>query len=78
MHPRQVMQIVVSAAFGLPSLFIILSKRFAPKDKHWAYATAGIIIGFWLHQRVSAASVAIAVARFVYTNNRLQFASRLG
>jgi hypothetical protein len=29
-------------------LFIILAKRYAPKDKHWAYATAGTIVGYWL------------------------------
>jgi hypothetical protein len=44
-----IMKVVMSVAFGATSIFVILSKGFAPKDKHWAYGTAGLIIGFWLH-----------------------------
>lgn len=37
--------IVLSAA-----LYVILSKKYTPKDKHWAYATIGTVLGFWLRQ----------------------------
>jgi hypothetical protein len=45
---RVVMQVVVSLAFLGAAVFIILSARFDPKDKHWAYGAAGTILGFWL------------------------------
>ena len=45
---RPLTQVVVSLALLAATLFVILSKRYAPKDKHWAYATVGLILGFWL------------------------------
>jgi hypothetical protein len=45
---KLLMEVIVSLAFGVASLFVILSKRYGSKDKHFAYATAGIILGFWL------------------------------
>lgn len=45
---RPLTQGVVSLALLAATLFVILSKRYAPKDKHWAYATVGLILGFWL------------------------------
>jgi len=45
---KVLMEVAVSLAFGVASLFVILSKRYCPSDKHFAYATAGIILGFWL------------------------------
>jgi hypothetical protein len=30
------------------ALFTILSKRYTPTDKHWAYGTLGTLLGFWL------------------------------
>jgi hypothetical protein len=42
------MQIVVSLVFLGASIYIILSKEFDPKDKQWAYGSAGTILGFWL------------------------------
>jgi hypothetical protein len=42
------MQIVISLGFGAASLFIVVAKRFGPKDKHWAYGMLGTILGFWL------------------------------
>ena len=42
------MQVIVSLAVVGASMFIILAKRYAPRDKHWAYATVGTILGFWL------------------------------
>ena len=45
---RPVMQGVISIVVLAASLFVILSKRYSPRDKHWAYATVGTILGFWL------------------------------
>jgi preprotein translocase subunit SecF len=42
------MRILVTIVLLTAALFVILSKRFQPKDKHWAYATIGTLIGFWL------------------------------
>jgi hypothetical protein len=42
------MQVIVTIALLPATLFVILSKQYAAKDKHWAYATVGLIIGFWL------------------------------
>jgi hypothetical protein len=39
---------IFSTVLLLAALVVILSKRYAPTDKHWAYATVGTIIGFWL------------------------------
>jgi len=45
---RITMQIVTSTALLGVGIYVILSKRYAPADKHWAYATLGTILGFWL------------------------------
>lgn len=29
-------------------LFILLSRRFGPKDRPWAYGILGAVIGYWL------------------------------
>jgi hypothetical protein len=44
--PDEFMQAIVSIGIGAAALIVILAQRFAPKDKHWAYATLGTIIGF--------------------------------
>jgi len=41
-------RILVSSVVLAASLYVILSKRYTPQDKHWAYATVGTILGFWL------------------------------
>lgn len=28
--------------------FVILSSRFKPHQKNWAYGTVGLILGYWL------------------------------
>jgi isoprenylcysteine carboxyl methyltransferase (ICMT) family protein YpbQ len=38
----------VTAILLIATLLVILSKRYAADDKHWAYATIGTIVGFWL------------------------------
>ncbi len=30
------------------SIHVILSRRFTPTQKHWAYGTIGTLIGYWL------------------------------
>jgi hypothetical protein len=42
------MQVLVSIGTGIPAVFIILAKRYGPKEKHWAYGTVGLIAGYWL------------------------------
>jgi hypothetical protein len=46
-HPDG-MQVVISCLLFGASLFVILSSKFGPKDKAWAYATPGMLFGFWL------------------------------
>jgi hypothetical protein len=38
----------VSLIVLLAALWVILSKRYPPKVEHWAYATVGTVLGFWL------------------------------
>lgn len=46
--PPETMGVVLSLALTVASLFVILRKDYGPKDKHWAYATIGTILGYWL------------------------------
>jgi hypothetical protein len=46
--PLQIGQLVITFVLLAASLFVILSKRYAPTDRHWAYGTVGTLIGFWL------------------------------
>ena len=41
---RPLLTVILLAA----SVYVILSSTYGPKDKHWAYATAGALMGFWL------------------------------
>jgi len=45
---KTIMQIVVSLSILATAIYVILSHSFDPQDKHWAYASAGTILGFWL------------------------------
>jgi hypothetical protein len=45
-----VMQVVTSLVILGAALLMILSHEFDPKDKHWAYAAAGVVLGFWLKE----------------------------
>ena len=45
---KEAMQVLLSLILLAASVFVILAKRFGPKDKHWAYGTVGTLIGFWL------------------------------
>jgi hypothetical protein len=39
---------VVSGTVLGAALYVILSRKYPPKVEHWAYATVGTIVGFWL------------------------------
>lgn len=41
-------RIMVSLFIGTPAIFVVLSQRYQARDKHWAYTTLGLILGFWL------------------------------
>jgi hypothetical protein len=45
---RVFMQPIVSLVILISSLYMVLSERFTPQDKHWAFGTIGTLIGFWL------------------------------
>jgi hypothetical protein len=46
--PSERMQIAISIALLWAALRVILSKAYGPTDKHWAYATIGTLLGYWL------------------------------
>jgi hypothetical protein len=41
-------QISVTLILLIASIFIIISKKYGRVDRRWAYATVGIILGYWL------------------------------
>lgn len=45
-----VMQVITSLFILGAALVIILSHEFEIKDKHWAYVSAGVVLGFWLKE----------------------------
>ena len=47
---REWVQIIISVVLLIASLFVVLSPKYGPKDKHWAYGTIGTLVGFWLRQ----------------------------
>jgi hypothetical protein len=46
--PALTIQAIVTVIFITASLFIVLSKRYASAERHWAYGALGTILGFWL------------------------------
>jgi hypothetical protein len=46
--PREWAQVAISLIILSASLFVILTKRYTPTDRHWAYGALGTVIGFWL------------------------------
>ncbi len=44
------MQIAVSLCLLGAALFAILSQLYDANTTHWAFATAGMILGFWLRR----------------------------
>jgi uncharacterized membrane protein len=47
---REWVEIIISVVLLVASLFIVLSSKYGPTDKHWAYGTIGTLVGFWLRQ----------------------------
>jgi hypothetical protein len=45
---RVVVQIVLSVLLAALSLFVIFSDRYGARQRPWAYATIGVLLGFWL------------------------------
>lgn len=43
-----VAQLAISAILLVAALFVILTKKYPPQDKHWAYGALGTVVGFWL------------------------------
>lgn len=43
-----IMQIFISVIVLGAGLWVVLSRRYQPQEKHWAYGAIGTIIGFWL------------------------------
>jgi hypothetical protein len=39
---------ILSGVILACALYVILSKRFQPREKHWAYGVVGTLIGYWL------------------------------
>jgi hypothetical protein len=48
-NPTSIMQIIVTLAFTVASLYVVISKRYEADDRNWAYGALGTILGFWLH-----------------------------
>ena len=46
--PRTIVQIVISVLLLALSLSVLYSDRYAARQRHWAYATLGVMLGFWL------------------------------
>jgi hypothetical protein len=45
---RTAMQVAISLCLLVATLFVILSAKYDANSKHWAFATVGTILGFWL------------------------------
>jgi hypothetical protein len=45
---KETLQRVLAFPLLVASAAVVLSPRYAPKDKYWAYATIGMLAGFWL------------------------------
>jgi len=43
------MPTIISVVLLAASLWVILTKKYQPTDRHWAYGIVGTIIGYWLH-----------------------------
>jgi hypothetical protein len=43
------MRAILSLILFSGAFWVILSRRYTPTDRHWAYGAVGTIVGFWLH-----------------------------
>jgi hypothetical protein len=50
-HKSEVwMTILVTAAFGVSALYIVLSNHYGQDSLKWAYGILGTLIGYWLRK----------------------------
>lgn len=47
--PNAFMPTLISVVLLAAALWVILSQRYTPTDRHWAYGALGTVVGFWLH-----------------------------
>lgn len=45
---KEALEMVPTFPIGACAIFVILSARYGHRDKYWAYATIGALIGFWI------------------------------
>ena len=45
---RLIMALIVTAAFGVASVYMLFSSHADPEGKKWAYGMIGTIAGYWL------------------------------
>lgn len=48
MVTKKTMIVTLAVPLLVACAAMILSARYTPSDKHWAYGTAGALLGFWL------------------------------
>jgi hypothetical protein len=48
---RLIMQAIVSLFILGVSVFVISTNAFHPDGKHWAYASVGMVVGYWLKSK---------------------------
>jgi hypothetical protein len=46
--PTLIVQGAMTLIFVGACLYVIVSKRYGPAERHWAFGTLGTILGFWL------------------------------
>jgi len=39
---------IFSGLAFVAALFVILNKTYRPPERHWAFGTVGMILGYWL------------------------------
>lgn len=45
---KELLEMIPTFPLGACALFVVLSARYGLRDKYWAYATIGALVGFWL------------------------------
>jgi hypothetical protein len=46
--PMLIVQAAMTIIFVGACIYVIVSKRFGPAERNWAFGTLGTILGFWL------------------------------
>jgi hypothetical protein len=42
------LKVVLTIGAAVAALFVILTKWYGPQEKHWAFGTLGLLLGYWL------------------------------